>query len=150
MYMVRRENIIKKTWQYADFDQLKNLVGFNMETKSHKFTIDGENINNIVVIDKKLARPLVVRVVSKKYNKLIMILTDLLTSDDDSGDALREVLDRIEKFRQEIKNKYRMFLEAKELELMAKQLKALQEEAKLQFVELQNSYINVNENGKNR
>ena len=60
------------------------------------------------------------------------------------------MLDRIEKFRQEIKNKYRRFLEKKELEIMAKQLSALQKQAKIEFAELQNNLMNSFEQGKNR
>lgn len=86
----------------------------------------------------------------KKYRRLLKILTELLISDDDSGDSFRLALDRIEKFRLEIKIKYRRFLEKKELEVMAKQLSALQRQAKLEFAELQNSLMNVNEVGKSR
>ena len=77
-------------------------------------------------------------------------LTELLISDDDTGESFRLVLDRIEKFRQEIKNKYRRFLEKKELEIMAKQLSALQKQAKIEFAELQNNLMNSFEQGKNR
>ena len=64
---------------------------------------------------------------------------DLLTSDDDTGESLREALNRIEKFRQEIKNKYRHFLKRQELEEMGKQLKLFQKEAQVRFIELQNA-----------
>ena len=46
----------------------------------------------------------------KKYDKLIKYLTELLVSADDTGDAMREALNQIEKFRLEIKIKYRKFL----------------------------------------
>ena len=75
--------------------------------------------------------------VSKEYQRLISILMDLLTSDDDTGESLREALNRIEKFRQEIKNKYRHFLKKRELEEMGKQLKLFQQEAQVRFIELQ-------------
>ena len=61
----------------------------------------------------------------ESFKKLINLLTELIVSDDDSGDTFREALNQIEKFRLEIKNKYRVFLENKELEEMAKKLKML-------------------------
>ena len=48
---------------------------------------------------------------------------------------MSEVLNRIEKFRQEIKYKYRSYLEKKEISLMAKQLRNLQKEAQKRYTE---------------
>ena len=44
----------------------------------------------------------------------------------------------------------RIYLEKKELEIMAKQLSTLQKQAKLEFAELQNSLMITNEIGKGR
>ena len=76
-----------------------------------------------------------------KYDKLIKYLTELLVSDDDTGDAMREALNQIEKFRLMIKNKYRDFLEQSELEFMSKQLMKLKKIANQKLVEIQNSYL---------
>ena len=84
----------------------------------------------------------------KKYNKLIDKLMLLLTSDDDTGESFREALNIIEKFRLEIKIKYRKFLEKKVLKQMALQLKQLQKEAENRFLELQNYYSENMENSK--
>ena len=150
MYYVCRRKKIKKKWKYGDFEHLVNLKVFVLPTKSDGFNICGVRIKNIEVIDNELGRPLVSEYVSKKYRKLLKQLTELLISDDDTGESFRLVLDRIEKFRQEIKNKYRRFLEKKELEIMAKQLSALQKQAKIEFAELQNNLMNSFEQGKNR
>lgn len=119
------------------------LTGFMMASRSKVFKINGCDIKEIKVVDKKLANPLVSKKVLKKYNKLIAYLTELLISDDDSGESLREVLNQIEKFRLEIKVKYREYLKQKELEMMSKQLVTLQKEAKNRFIELQNSYLEM-------
>ena len=60
----------------------------------------------------------------------LLYLHSLISESDDEQGTMREVLDRIEKFRQEIKNKYRSYLEKDELEKMSSQLKVLQKEAK--------------------
>lgn len=128
-----------------------DIDGFLMASKKKVFHIQGENIKNIKVIDKKLANPLVSKKVFKQYNKLIIHLTDLLVDDDEDGESCREALNQIEKFRQEIKNKYRSFLKKKELEMMSKQLLALKKEAERKFLEIQESYLeymNSNKKGK--
>lgn len=150
MYSISKKRVIKKKWKFRDFSGLENLNGFLLPSRNNTFNISGEVVKNIKVINVELGRPVVSEYVSKKYRRLLKVLTELLISDDDSGDSLRLVLDRIEKFRLEIKNKYRIFLEKKELEIMAKQLSALQRQAKLEFAELQNSLVNANEAGKSR
>ena len=133
-----------------DFDELKRINGFLMATKNKVFIIEETKIKNISVVNKKMAHPLVISKVEKKYNKLIRLLADLLVSDDESGETFREALNQIEKFRMEIKNKYRKFLMQKELEFMSKQLTSLKKEANLRLLEVQNNYYISRESGKGK
>ncbi len=127
-----------------------NFKGFMMVSKNKFFKINNCKIKYIKVINKKLANPLVSEKVNKKYTKLINYLTDLLIDDnDDSGESLQEVLNQIEKFRLEIKVKYREYLNQLELEMMSKQLIILQKEAKKRMLELQNKYFEVLNNRNN-
>lgn len=150
MYSISKKKVVKKKWKYQDFDQIKNLDGFLMPSRGNKFRIHEMVAKDILVVDVMLAKGLVRDYVDKKYKKLIAELTELLISDDDTGEPFRIALNRIEKFRQEVKNKYRIYLEKKELEIMAKQLSTLQKQAKLEFAELQNSLMITNEIGKGR
>ena len=121
------------------------LDGYIMPTKDG-FSIDGEAIDDINIVSKKLSKPLVSHLVNNKFNRLIDKLTDLFISDDDGdGSSYREVLDRIEKFRLIVKNRYREYLTQKELEKMSKKLKLLQKEALTKLLSLNN----VNVVGKN-
>ena len=130
-------------------EELINIDGFLMASKRKVFKINGAEIREIKVVNKKLANPLVYKKVLQKYNTLISLLTDLLVSDDDSGDSYREALNQIEKFRMEIKNKYRRYLKKNELEKMSKQLMTLKKEATKKIIELQNSYLEY-QNQSNR
>ena len=150
MYSISRKKVVKKKWKFKDFESLCNLDGFLMPSSRNGFNICNQKITYINVVDIELAKPIVRKFVSTKYKKLIKTLTELLISDDDSGDTFRLALDKIEKFRMEVKNKYRRFLEQKELEIMAKQLSALQKQAKLEFAELQNTLLSMNEMGKGK
>lgn len=150
MYSISKKKVVKKKWKYQDFDQIKNLDGFLIPSRGNKFRIHEMIVKDILVVDVMLAKGLVRDYVDKKYKKLIAELTELLISDDDTGEPFRIALNRIEKFRQEVKNKYKIYLEKKELEIMAKQLSTLQKQAKLEFAELQNSLMITNEIGKGR
>lgn len=133
-----------------DSDKLAELDGFMMTSRKAGFKINNQVIKDVKVVAKDLASPLVSKKIINKYNKLIAILTELLISDDDTGDTFREALNRIEKFRLEIKNKYRNYLKQKELEMMSKQLMALKKEADMRLLEIQDSYIMSKDNGKSR
>lgn len=135
---------------YVNGEEVSNLVGFTMVSRKKCFSISGMNVENIVIMNKSLAHPLVSKKVTAKFNKLINLLTELLISDDDTGDTFREALNQIEKFRLEIKNKYRMFLEKKELEVMSKKLKLLKTTAENKLFELNNYSKMTNTVGKGR
>ena len=133
MYFLNR----KKMKELVD-DLYLSGVMFGIENRSYK--IGTVIIKNLEIYDKKLAHPIAVMQVKKKYEKLMKILPDLLISDDDSGESIRHALNEIERFRQIIKNKYREYLKEKDLKLMSSQLKVLQREAKAKYLEMQNSY----------
>ena len=141
--------IIKKKNKYKliDKEEINNIVGFQMTSHNKNLTINDSSVCNIEVVSKVLAHPLVYKRVAKKYNKLLAILTELLISDDDSGDSFREALNQIERFRVEVKNKYREYLKQKELEMMSKQLKALEKEATVRLYELNNYYTRQTSKG---
>lgn len=115
-----------------------NLDGYIMHTKNKYFIIEGEKVSDIKVINKILINSVVSEIVEKKFKKLIQEITELFINEDDSEGSMNEVLNRIEKFRQEIKNKYRAYLKEEELKLMGNQLKRLQKEARKKKEELIN------------
>ena len=128
--------------------KLKNINYDNEDVYSYilpsrkSFHVEGEEIENIVLYDKKLGHPFVSRVVNHKFNKLINELMDLLLSDeDDDGDIYKICLDRVEKFRLMIKVKYRKFLMKKELEEMSKKLKIIQKEAESKLISINDKNI---------
>ena len=149
MYSVDSKN--KNKNKLVDKTELIELEGFMMGSKNKTFKIEGNEVRDIKVIDTKLASSLVSKQVSKKYEKLIYYLTELLVDDDDSGNTYREALNQLEKFRQEVKNKYRKYLKEKELEMMSKKLSILQKEITKRLFEIQNSvYKYENENRRSK
>lgn len=145
--IIKSDSSLKGQFKNSDFEKLDSFL---VSSRNGCLAVMGQKISTLKIYDVVLARPMVSRMVNNKYKKLLMSVTELLISDDDTGDAFRMALNQIEKFRQEVKNKYRMFLERKELNLMAKQLSALQEEAKNRLLELQNSLLMDDTKGKSR
>lgn len=147
MYSVDNKKFKNKN-KLIDEAELIELEGFMMGSKNKVYKINGSDVRDIKVVDKNLASSLVNKQVSKKYEKLINYLTELLIDDDDSGDSYREALNQIEKFRLEIKNKYRKYLKQKELEMMSKKLQILQKEANNRLLEIQENYYKYREENR--
>ena len=134
--------IVNKIAKNITSSDTLNFEGYKLPSRNNSFNISGTSIKNIIIINKVLARPFVSKIVRKKYKKLIEKLTDLLVNDDDTGSGIVEILNMIEKFKQEIKIKYRKYLKKKELEEMANKLKFIRQKAlEKQFV-AQNYYMN--------
>ena len=141
-------NVIN-TGYLAEMNYVDN--GFVLGSRNKVFKIAGMAVKNIIIYTKRLASVLVTEKVMTKFQKLIILLTELLIDDDDSGDTFREALNHIEKFRLEIKIKYRNYLKQKELEMMSKQLTQLQKVANERLLEIHNSYLdNLNNENKRR
>lgn len=138
MYSIKKISLVGRNVHNCD---LTSLDGFLMTTKNKMFKINGCAIDKIVIFNTSLAHSIVSEKVLRKYNRLISKLTELLLDDDDSGDTLREILNQIEKFRLEIKIKYRKFLKQKELEMMSKKLVVIQKEANKRLIEIHNSCL---------
>ena len=147
MYSVSNMKYVNKG-KIVDKTELIDLNGFLMASKNKVFKIQGENIREIRVIDKQLAHPLASKKVLQKYHHLLNLLTEYLIDDDDSGESCREALNEIEKFRIEIKNKYRLFLTKQELETMKNKLLLLQKEAQQKLMIIQNQYYEQERDNK--
>ena len=145
MYTLSKKKRRKKF--YINSEELINISHFDM--KSHKsFSIDGITVSKIRIYSFDLAHPLVSKSVKIRFKKLLDLLTELLISDDDSGDTFREALNQIEKFRLIIKNKYRNFLNNKELSEMSNKLKLLRKNAEEKLIEINNSLMKSSGKGK--
>lgn len=139
MYIIANTKYVNKG-KLVDKTELSVLDGFMMPSRNKMFRIGDTTIRDVCLLNKQIANPIVSEKVFKKYEKLIRQLADLLVADDDDGESYREALNQIEKFRLEVRNKYRKFLVKKELEKMSKQLSALQKEAMIRLIEIRNSY----------
>ncbi len=152
MYLVNSN--YKNNGHMLDKTELMDIDGFLMGSNRKVYSISGCDIKKISISSKTLANPVVFDKVKEKYDILVQYLTEILIDDDndESGDAYREALNRIEKFRLIIKNKYRKYLTKKELEYMSKHLVFLQKELNKKLLETHNSFIEtlVNEHGRGR
>ena len=134
MYSISRR---KNKWKQSTIDSINiiSLDGFTMSSKSG-IKVQNQIIRDIKVVNRDFAYVVVYDKVMNRYQKLIDKLAELITSDDDTGSDLDKALNEIEKFRLEIKNKYRLYLKKKELEKMSKELISLKKTAEKRRIEI--------------
>lgn len=140
------KNKDQKEIVYMEYDKLE---GMDITPKNHKPFQDSIEVNRMILIQPTLIEKLVHKKIDKHFKKLLMLVTFLLETDDETGTALREALNEIEKFRIEIKNKYREYLSKEELHFLAKKLVILQEEVKQKLLVLEQT-ISKEKPGKSR
>lgn len=131
--------IIEKSFTYnGDL-----TLGKELTIKSHdnKVSIYSLDIQKIFISNK----------VYKKYLKLLKLVDFYLTSDDDTGTALEEALNEIERFRQLVKNKYKSYLLDKTLKEMSLELqkKIMDVKKRLIYIETKD-YDYTNENRRSK
>lgn len=131
-YIINKDTINRK----CKIKDVISLGGYKLPSKNNKFVICDSVVFDIKIINKKLVHPFIYKVVNKKYKKLINLVTDLLTSEDESGTCCREALNQIERFKAEVKDRYRIYLKQEELKQMSNYLKLLQKQAKIKEMEI--------------
>ena len=118
-------------------------LGKELTIKSHdnKVSIYSLDIQKVFISNK----------VYKKYLKLLKLVDFYLTSDDDTGTALEEALNEIERFRQLVKNKYKSYLLDKTLKEMSLELqkKVMDVKKRLIYIETKD-YDYTNENRRSK
>ena len=67
MYIIPEEKFVNKA-KLVDKNELLSVNGFMMASSKKKFKIDDSSIDNIKVVNKRLANPLAAKKVEKKYN----------------------------------------------------------------------------------
>ena len=137
--------IVKRKMSVSE-EEINKLKGISLNKNKEALKIKGTSIKNIIITDKKIVLPLLKSKIFKKYQKLLNEVVILLDSEDDDGSNLLLALDKIERFRAIIKNKYRNYLEKSELEFMAHKLKILKKEIKNRYLGLELDSKNKNQN----
>lgn len=137
--------IVKRKMSVSE-EEVNNLRGISLNKNKEALKIKGYSIKNIIITDKKIVLPLLKSKIFKKYQKLLNEVVILLDSEDDDGSNLLLALDKIERFRAIVKNKYCNYLEKSELEFMAHKLKILKKEIKNRYLGLELDSKNKNQN----
>ena len=142
------KNKDEKEIKYFEYDKIK---GYNIKPRNNiKFT-DAINVNKMILINPSLIEKLIEKKSKRKLNYLINLMSNVLDSDNDDGnDSLYIVLDEVEKFKREIINKYRSYLDEEKYNLMLKKIAIVEDELNLRIKYLSLDEYENKKEGKSR
>ncbi len=140
-----------KEIRYFEYNKID---GYSLTPKSNIHFEDAIDVNRMIIINPSLIEKIVDKKIKRKFDTLITMLGIVCEEDDQSGEGYKLALDEAEKFRGELVNKYKRYLENEKLDLMFKKISILEDELKLRLqaiidraMEIEEEY---NKEGKSR
>ena len=140
-----------KDIKYFEYDKIS---GYNIKPNPNVKFQDAINVNRMILINPSLIEKMVDKKIKRKFDYLINLLSVVYENDDDTGEGLKLALNEAEKFRTELCNKYKQYINDEKYELLLKKIAILEDELylRMQFVLDKTNYIEPEEKfeGKSR
>ena len=132
--------------KYFEYDKIS---GYNIKPNPKLKFQDAINVNKMILINPSLIEKMVEKKIKRKFDYLINLLSIVYENDDDTGDGLQLALNEAEKFRTELCNKYKQYINEEKYELMLKKISILEDELYLRMQYMMNREIEMEyENSK--
>ena len=122
---------------YLDYNKLK---GFNFNPKN-RIKYDGIVVNKVVIIKPTMIEKVLKRKIKKKLDLYLKLIIRFIESNDSSdGDALKEALNDLTRYKSIINHKYQKYLDEKYLKILIKKIALLEYELNTKLMMLENNY----------
>ena len=116
-----------------DYNKLK---GFDFSPKNN-VKYDGIIVNKMVIVKPSMIEKILRKKIKRKLDLYLKLIIKFIESDDsDTGDALREALNDLSRYKKIIEYKYRKYLDQKYLQILLKKIALLEYELNSKFVNL--------------
>lgn len=145
------KNKDSKDIKYFEYDKIS---GYSIKPNPKLKFQDAINVNKMILINPSLIEKMVDKKIKRKFDYLINLLSVVYENDDDTGEGLRLAHNEAEKFRMELINKYKQYINEEKYELLLKKIAILEDELylRMQFILDRANYIEPEEKveGKSR
>ena len=127
------KNKDSKEIKYFEYDKIS---GYNIKPNPNLKFQDAINVNKMILINPSLIEKMVDKKIKRRFDYLINLLSVVYENDDDTGEGLKLALNEAEKFRTELNNKYRQYINEEKFDLLQKKIAILEDELylRMQFV----------------
>lgn len=128
-YLYKKGN--NKEIIYLDYDKIKGF-GF---TPRNNVKYDGVVVNKMVIIKPSMIEKVLKRKIKRKLDLYLKLIIKFIESEDgDNGDAIREALNDLSRYKNIIEYKYRKYLDQKYLKILLKKIALLEYELNSKLV----------------
>lgn len=126
------KNKDEKLIKYFEYEKLK---GYKITPNKNVKFEDAINVDTMILISPSLIEKMVEKKVKRKLTYLINMMSYICDSDDDNNtaDGLFFALNEVEKFRNELYNKYKNYIKEEKMMLLDKKVAILEDELKLRL-----------------
>lgn len=130
-----------------DYNKLK---GFKFNPQNN-VKYDGIVVNKMVIIKPSMIEKVLKKKIKRKLDLYLRLIIKFIESDDSSeGDALREALNDLSRYKSIIEHKYKKYLDEKYLNILLKKIAILDYELNSKLIALESEYYEEKENHRKR
>lgn len=135
--MSKHYNICKKTTDgkliILNFDAIN---GFSISPKNN-IKYDGIVVNKMVIVNPSFVEKIVKRKIKLKLEKYLKLIISII-DDDDDGDAYKEALNDLTRYKSILDHKYKKYLDDKYLTVLNKKIQIVEYELKNKIISFNN------------
>ena len=122
-FLIVKDNKTKEV-RYFDYDKID---GYNLKAKKNTNFFDDINVSRVIIINPSFSEKIANKKMDAKFERHLTMM-NIVLEEDETGEGLDIVLNEANKFRMELLNKYRKYIEAEKLELMLKKIEIIERE----------------------
>lgn len=107
----------------------KKEMGYTIKPKN-QMKYEGIIVNSMTIIDDYLIKTLLKKKIKKKLDMYLQFLITVLEDDDTDGGHLMFALNDLERYRRQVINNYKKYLEEKYIKLLMNKMDLIEQELK--------------------
>ena len=107
----------------------KKEIGYTIKPKN-TMKYEGIVVNSMTIIDDYLIKTLLKKKIKKKLDMYLQFLITVLEEDDTDGGHLMFALNDLERYRRQVINNYKKYLEEKYIKLLMNKMDLIEQELK--------------------
>jgi len=132
MKTIDKYTLVKEN-DYVRLDNYHTNISYLMEEKE----LDDLKLANVLIVNDGLIDQYMMKTINRRFKKILEYIASIYEDDDDdTTDALMKALNQTEKFKMELINKDRKYIEKEHIELISKKVKLIEKELQDKIYEM--------------
>ena len=132
MKTINKYTLIKEN-DYVRLSNYQNNVSYPIDEKE----IHDLNLSNVLIVNSNLINQYMMKRINNRFKKILEYIASIYEDDDDdSSDGLMKALNQVEKFKMELINRDRKYIEKEHIALISKKIKIIEKELQEKIYEM--------------